>query len=328
MTMTPHDSIVLLDRSTDVDTRAMMADEVRTGLTAHPKTLSPKYFYDLHGSDLFEEITALPEYYQTRTEREILRRIAPELAGGYGFRHLIEFGSGSSEKTRILLDAFSATGRLHAYHPLDVSRDFLLETSDELARDYPGISILPVVGDFADGLDRIERDGPAMILFLGGTIGNLYPDETIDFLRRVARDMAPGDGFLIGLDLVKEPARLHAAYNDARGVTAAFNRNVLAVINRELDGTFDPERFDHYAFFNPNASRIEMHLISREDQTVRLGAIDLDVAFDEGESILTEISRKFTRATAERALSAAGLEVVAFHTDPEHLFAVVHAIKT
>lgn len=314
------ESIRIIDRSRATDARAELGRDVAEGFSRTPKELSPKYFYDETGSKLFEEITTLPEYYQTRTERVLLERIAPELARSFNFREMIEFGSGSSAKTRVLLDALTREGALERYIPIDVSRDFLVETAERLSEEYRGLLIEAVVGDFGDGLDRIVRRGPGLVLFLGGTIGNFYRDQAVDFLARVASGMGSDDALLMGVDLVKDPDLLHAAYNDSRGVTAAFNRNVLVVINRELGGHFDPESFWHYAFYNPDDTRIEMRLISKRDQTVRIDAVDLDVPFVEGESILTEISRKFTHDSVRALFADAGLNLRAWSTDPESRF--------
>lgn len=300
----------------------MIAD-VRQGLSGAEKELPPVYFYDRRGSELFEEITRLDEYYQTRTERSILERIAPDLAGPVD---LVEFGSGNSEKTRVLLRAMAGEGGLQTYHPVDVSRRFLLDAASDVSDAFPDLDVVPVVGDFHDGLAQIDRNGPALILFLGGTIGNLSPDEAEAFLRQVAEGMGPEDRFVVGFDLVKDPARLHRAYNDARGVTAEFNRNVLVVLNRELGAAFDPSAFDHYAFYDPRLRQIEMHLVSRRDQEVTVEGADMVVSFLEGESIRTEISRKFSRRTVEDLLGRAGLALDTWSTDEADLFALAGAV--
>lgn len=320
--------IVLLDRIGQADRRQGMIDEVRAGLTAGRKELSPKYFYDRRGSELFEEITRLDEYYQTRAERSILERIVPHLATDYPFTDLIEFGSGSSAKTRLLLETLSQDGPLRSYHPIDVSRDFLLETAHGLAEDFPSLDIRPVLGDFADGLEQIETSGPTLSIFLGGTIGNLYPEEAVRFLATVRDGMGSGDALLLGCDLVKDPARLHAAYNDSRGVTAAFNRNVLTVLNRELQSRFELDTFAHYAPYNPPEQRIEMHLVSLRRQSVDLGLLGATIELGEGESILTEISRKFTRRSAGDMLEAARFRIEEWWTDPEENFALALAVPT
>jgi L-histidine N-alpha-methyltransferase len=213
-------------------------------------------------------------------------------------------------------------GVLRRYVPIDISREILLSTAERLVREYPGLRVDAVIGDFNDGLPAIEPEGRSLVIFLGSTIGNFRREEAAAFLRRVSAGMGPDDLFLLGIDLVKDPARLNAAYDDAAGVTAQFNLNVLRVINRDLGGHFDLERFSHYAFFNPRESQIEMHLASRVDQTVAIDALGIEVPFTRGETILTEISRKFTPASAARLLEEGGLEQVAFHTDPENLFAL------
>ena len=327
MQSTTDHSTELLHRSGRSDSRPGLAGDLRTGFRKRPKELPPIYFYDERGSELFERITQLPEYYQTRTERRLLESIVRELAAGE-YAELIEFGSGSSAKTRVLLDGMTATSSaatLERYVPIDVSSDFLLATAERLSRDYPSLEIAPVVGDFREGLQGVPRVGSALIIFLGGTIGNFHYDESVQFLSTVAEGMSGEDAFLMGVDLVKDPALLHAAYNDAEGITAEFNRNVLRVINRELNGEFDPEAFYHYAFYNPDDTRIEMRLVSRRDQTVKIGDLEMSVRFREGESILTEISRKFTRASAERLLEDAGMSLVEWWSDPEDLFGLVLA---
>ncbi len=305
--------------------RAELARDVTAGLSLEQKELPPKYFYDERGSELFEEICATPEYYQTRTERAILERIVPSLVERHRPTALVEFGSGSSSKTRVILSGMADAGLLERYVPIDVSSEMLLATAEELAAEYPGAAIDPVVGDFNDGLPAVESSGPVLSIFLGSTIGNFRRAEAVDFLRRVSSGMGKDDLFLLGLDRVKDPERLNAAYNDAAGVTAAFNLNVLHVINRELGGTFDPSAFSHYAFYNPGESQIEMHLASRVDQTVRIEALDLRVDFERGETIRTEISRKFTRRSAERLMADGGMELLEWHTDSDDLFALALA---
>ena len=302
--------------------RPGLAADVAAGLSAQPKELPPKYFYDACGSELFERITNLPEYYLTRTERTILESYAPRLIEDLKPQALIEFGSGSSAKTRILLDAMREAGTLHGYGPVDVSASALKEASEALISDYPGLSIDGVVADFEHELTLPFADRPRLIAFLGSTIGNLDKRGAVLFLRRVADQLHRGEGFLIGFDLVKDIDRLERAYNDASGVTALFNLNVLSVINRELDANFDLESFEHRAVYNEAEAVIEMHLVSKRAQTIRIEALGLDIPFAEGESILTERSRKYTRESAERLLDRAGLTLRRWETDRRGDFAL------
>lgn len=310
----------------EAQTPGGLAADVASGLTALPKELPPKHFYDARGSVLFERITELPEYYLTRIERQILESYAPRLIANMKPRALVEFGSGSSVKTRILLDAMRDAGTLVGYGPVDVSASALEAAGEALAADYPGLIVDGVVGDFEHELALPFGELPRLIAFLGSTIGNLDEETAIVFLHRVAAQLHPGEGFLVGFDLVKDVGRLESAYNDADGVTALFNLNVLAVINRKLDADFDLDGFEHRAHYNEAEALIEMHLVSRRAQTVRIGALDLDVAFAEGESILTERSRKYTRDSATRLLSHAGLTLSHWETDAAADFALGLAV--
>ena len=305
---------------------ALRAD-VRRGLTADPKWLPPKWFYDDRGSQLFEEITQLDEYYPTRREREILTARAPQIAEASDATTLVELGSGSSEKTRLLLDAMAARGRLERFVPFDISEGMLRAAAEEILATYDSIEVHAIVGDFEHHLGKIPADGARMIAFLGGTIGNLNPDERARFLSDLSSVMAPGDSFLLGTDLVKNPQRLVAAYDDARRVTAAFNRNVLSVINRELDADFQLEAFDHLALWDADRAWIEMRLRSTRRQIVRVRALDLEVTFEDGEELRTEISAKFRRGTVERELRGAGLELRHWWTDPATDFALSLSVK-
>ena len=305
--------------------REELRRDVLAGLAAERKDLPPKYFYDARGSRLFERITELPEYYLTRAEREILERVAPELVAELRPRALVEFGSGSSAKTRILLDAMRATGPLEGYAPIDASASALEEATARLALEYPGLRVEGVVGDFRRFLALPFRATPRLIAFLGSTIGNLEPPAALGFLERVAAEMRPPDGFLVGFDLVKARGRLEAAYNDAAGVTAEFNRNVLRVLNRELGADFDPEAFRHLAFYDEEKARIEMYLVSEVRQTVRIADLGLEVELEAGETIRTELSHKYTRSTAAGLLERAGLRVARWETDAGDRFAVALA---
>ena len=300
-----------------------LAEDVLDGLTRPFKELPPKHFYDARGAQLFDRICELPEYYPTRTERAILHACAADLVDATGLTELVELGSGTAAKTRVLLDAASEAGTLRRYVPVDVTESMVRDSARELVREYPGLSVHGVIGDFERHLDRVPgADGPRVVAFLGGTIGNFPPGSRRRFLREIARLLNPGDHLLMGTDLVKDPAVLEAAYDDAQGVTAEFNRNVLHVVNRELDADFDPLGFDHVALFDRRHEWIEMRLRARRAQTAHVRAVDLVVNFEEGEEMRTEISAKFTRERLQGDLAAAGLDLVEFLTDPEGLFAL------
>ncbi|MBO1334577.1 L-histidine N(alpha)-methyltransferase [Streptomyces sp. VRA16 Mangrove soil] len=293
-------------------TEAALRADVLHGLTGTPKTLPPKWFYDARGSELFERITTLPEYYPTRAEREILLARAPEIAAATGARTLVELGSGSSDKTRHLLDALP---QLSAYVPVDVSESALRGAARTLLADYPALDLHALVADFTRELTLPATPGPRLVVFLGGTIGNLLPDERSAFLAAVRAMLSPGDFLLLGTDLVKDEAELVAAYDDASGVTAAFNKNVLSVMNRELHADFDPGAFEHVALWDARAEWIEMRLRSVRDQVVKIPAVDLVVDLAAGEEIRTEVSAKFRRTGVERELRSAGLELTHWWTD-------------
>jgi L-histidine N-alpha-methyltransferase len=308
------------------DAREALAADVRAGLTATPKTLPPKWLYDDAGSDLFEQITRLEEYYPTRREREILVAHAADIAAATGASTLVELGSGSSEKTRLLLDALDGAGTLERYVPVDVSDSTLIAAAEALIEDYPGLDVHAVVADFEAHLELLPADPSRLVVFLGGTIGNFEPAPRARFLQAVAETLRPGDAFLLGTDLVKDAGRLVRAYDDAAGVTAAFDRNVLYVVNRELGGDFDPEAFEHLAVWDADEEWIEMRLRSLREQTVHVKALDLEVAFAEGEQMRTEVSAKFTRERVERELAAAGLRPAAWWTDRAGDFALSLAL--
>jgi L-histidine N-alpha-methyltransferase len=301
--------------------RALAAD-VREGLGALPKTLPPKWFYDDRGSELFEEITRLPEYYPTRTERGILVAHARDIAELTKADTLVELGSGTSEKTRILLDALRDAGTLDRFVPFDVSEQTLRDAAAAVSREYAGTHVHAVVGDFEHHLADLPTGGTRLVAFLGSTIGNLVPAARAIFLADLAATLAPGDALLLGTDLVKDVDRLVAAYDDAAGVTAEFNRNVLRVLNRELDADFEPARFQHVAGYDVDAEWIEMHLRSTTTQSVAIRALDLTVEFAADEDVRTEISAKFRRGGVERELATAGLEPAAWWTDPAGDFAL------
>ena len=300
---------------------ALRADVAR-GLTATPKELPPKWFYDHRGSQLFDEITRLPEYYPTRAERAILTERADEIAQVTKADTLVELGSGTSEKTRLLLDALRDAGTLARFVPFDVSETTLREAAAAVVDEYPGVEVHAVAGDFERHLGCIPTDGRRLVAFLGGTIGNLLPDARARFIGEVAAGLGPDDAFLLGTDLVKDPARLVAAYDDAAGVTAEFNRNVLRVINRELGADFDLDRYEHVARFDPENEWIEMLLRSTAAQVVHVPPLDLVVQFAAGEEMRTEVSAKFRRARVEEELGAAGLRMIEWWTDPAGDFAL------
>ncbi|MFF7753997.1 L-histidine N(alpha)-methyltransferase [Streptomyces sp. NPDC007971] len=300
-------------------TDAALRADVLAGLTVNPKTLPPKWFYDARGSELFEQITELPEYYPTRAEREILATRSGEIAAASRARTLVELGSGSSEKTRYLIDALTS---LQAYVPVDVSESALVQAGQALIEERPGLQVHALIADFTAALALPETPGPRLVAFLGGTIGNLLPAERAKFLASVRDLLAPGDGLLLGTDLVKDERVLVRAYDDAAGVTAAFNKNVLAVVDRELGADFDPAAFDHVALWDAEQEWIEMRLRSRVAQTVKVPALDLAVHFAAGEELRTEVSAKFRRATVSSELAAAGMELTHWWTDAEGRFAL------
>jgi len=290
--------------------------DVRAGLTQTPKSLPPKWFYDSTGSDLFDQITRLPEYYPTRAEAQILRARSTEIAAASGADTLVELGSGTSEKTRMLLDALRDSGALRRFIPFDVDASVLNAAGSAIGREYPGIEIDAVCGDFEEHLGKIPRVGRRLVVFLGSTIGNLTPGPRTEFLSTLADTLQPGDNLLLGTDLVKGTDRLVRAYDDSAGVTAQFNRNVLAVVNRELDADFDLGAFEHVARWNPAEERIEMWLRAATAQHVRISALDLSIDFAAGEEMLTEVSCKFRPEGVEAELAAAGLRRTHWWTDP------------
>ncbi|WP_329499602.1 L-histidine N(alpha)-methyltransferase [Kitasatospora herbaricolor] len=289
--------------------------DVQHGLTSEPKWLPPKWFYDARGSDLFEEITRLPEYYPTRAERAILTERAGEIAAASKARTLVELGSGSSEKTRLLLDALHELGTLETYVPVDVSESALTAAGQALAEEYPELRVRAVLSDFTAGPGLPPDGGPRLVAFLGGTLGNLLPPERAEFLTTLRGMVDHGDSLLLGTDLVKDPAVLVAAYDDSAGVTAEFNKNVLNVLNRELAADFDPAAFEHVALWDAEQEWIEMRLRSLRTQTVKIPALDLPVHFEAGEELRTEVSAKFRRGRVADELAAAGFRLSRWWTD-------------
>ena len=302
--------------------------DARAGLTATPKTLSPKWFYDERGSELFEKITLLPEYYPTRAERAILRAASGEIAAATGAATLVELGSGSSEKTRLLLDALRDAGSLRSYVPLDVSESALIAAANRVLVSYPGLSVEAIVSDFEEHLGLPAAGGARLVAFLGGTIGNLLPAERAAFLARLRTGLRAGDALLLGTDLVKDPAVLVAAYDDPAGVTASFNKSVLAVLNTELGADFDADAFEHVAIWDARAEWIEMRLRSVHDQRVTLPAIGLAVEFAEGEEMRTEVSAKFRREGVAGELAAAGFAMRSWWTDDAGQFGLSLSVPT
>jgi L-histidine N-alpha-methyltransferase len=322
---------------------ASLRADALAGLTATPKSLPPKWFYDAQGSALFEKITELPEYYPTRAERAILRAVAPEIAALTAAATLVELGSGSSEKTRLLLSALRDAGTLRGYVPVDVSESALAAAGDALAAEYPGLAVHAVVADFekylgvpSAGPDAAAGDtaagdggdggGPRLVAFLGSTIGNMVPAERAVFLRRVRARLRPGDAFLLGTDLVKDPAVLVAAYDDSAGVTAAFNKNVLSVLNAELGADFDLDAFDHVAVWDAGREWIEMRLRAASAQRVRVRDLGLTVEFEAGEEMRTEVSAKFRESGVRAELAAAGLAMRSWWTDEGGQFGLSLAV--
>jgi len=299
--------------------------DVVAGLIAEPKILPPRYFYDARGSQLFERICTLEEYYPTRTEEAILDACATEIAAIVGPCELLELGSGSARKTRVLIEALSQRGRAMRFTPIDVSAEILKQSSRTLLRRFPEIEITGLIGTYEEALAGLPASpSPTrLLIFLGSTIGNLTNAEYGEFLGDVRRALDPGDHFLVGFDLQKSPAIIEAAYNDAAGVTADFNLNMLRHLNARFDGDFEPDAFAHYAFYNREESRIEMHLRSTAAQQAALRALDLDVAFAADETVRTEISRKFYLPDVAADFAAAGFDDIARWTDPKSWFGVV-----
>jgi len=299
-----------------------MAEEVRAGLTASPKVLLPKYFYDERGSWLFEKITELPEYYLTRAERTLLKDVVGRVAEITRPSEIVELGPGSAVKTQALLEAGHAVGTLKRYVPVEVSAAMVEHSAERLSDAYPWLQIHAVVGDFERHLEKVPPGENRLVALLGSTIGNLTRPQAVDFLGEI-RELLDHDGhLLLGTDLVKDRAVLEAAYNDSQGVTADFNRNVLRVINHQLDGDFDPEAFEHVALYNEDDERMEMYLESMRSQKVKIGDLDLEVAFEEGERMRTEVSCKYTRSSVDAILSEAGLSLDEWFTGPDRAFAL------
>jgi L-histidine Nalpha-methyltransferase len=319
------DAPIKIDSFLEPGGERSLADDVLDGLTRPFKELPPKHFYDTRGAELFDRICDLPEYYPTRAERAILHEKAARIAKLTGAAELVELGSGTAAKTRVLLDALHAAGTLRRYVPIDVTEAMVRDCAADLVSEYPGLRVHGVIGDFERHLDGVPApisSGSRLVAFLGGTIGNFPPGSRRRFLRQIAGLLRPQDHLLMGTDLVKDPEVLEAAYDDSAGVTAEFNRNLLHVLNRELDADFDPAAFDHVALFDRQHEWIEMRLRSQRTQTVSVKALELSVHFEQGEEMRTEISAKFTRRRVEDDLSSAGLTLTHWLTDPDELFAL------
>jgi len=300
-------------------------EDVREGLLRGLPEVSPKYLYDERGSALFDRITRLPEYYPTRCERAILNRRSPEMVARSGAQELVELGSGTASKTRALLYAMAGAGTLRRYVPFDIDASVIASCRGELAELFPGLEVEGVEGDFERELHRVPAGDRRLVSFLGGTLGNLHPGPRARFLGALRSSVSASDRLLLGVDLVKDPAVIEAAYNDSAGVTAEFNLNVLRVLNRRFGGTFEPASYEHVAFFDEERSRIEMRLRARRSQEVRIEALDLDLALAAGAEIRTEISTKFTPAGLEAELADAGFSLEDLFTDDERLFALAYA---
>jgi L-histidine N-alpha-methyltransferase len=327
VTAQPVTAQPVLDRHLDPHAaRTALEADVRAGFSATPKTLPPKWFYDARGSELFDAITRLPEYYPTRRERELLRAHSAEIARVTSADTLVELGSGTSEKTALLLDALAARGTLRTYVPFDVDESVLSQAREVVTTAYPGLAVHAVVGDFEHHLPMLPAgDGRRLVAFLGSTIGNLLPAERQEFLSTLAAGFGPGDALLLGTDLVKDPRRLVAAYDDAAGVTAEFNRNVLRVIARELDADIDPEAFEHVAVWDAEHEWMEMRLRSTREQVLRI--LGLEVRFAAGEELRTEVSAKFRSEGVEEELARAGLRLTRWWTDPDGDYALSLATR-
>lgn len=304
--------------------RQQMVRDVRTGLSRSPKQLSPKYFYDERGSELFEEITQLPEYYLTRAERSLLEQKIGGIVSAVRPCSLVELGAGSATKTRIVLDAMRNSGCAECYVPIDVSRDFLEAAALQLKADYPDVAIIPVVSDITESFALPSLSSPTLVVFLGSTIGNFPRDAAVSLLSHIARLMSPPDRFLLGADLIKDNDIISRAYNDSSGVTAAFNLNILERLNRELNADFDLRDFQHRAVYNSEKSRVEMHLVAGREHKVIIPEIG-EVRFEKGESILTELSYKYDRSILEEILAASGLVLEQWIPDDDATFALALA---
>ncbi len=318
---------ITIDVSITREDLGTLGQIVKAGLLANPRTLPSKLFYDERGSTLFEQICELPEYYQTRTEHQLLIRWADEIVALNGAEELVELGSGAATKTRVLLNAMAKTDRLRYFVPFDVDEAIVRRVSEELVQEYPGLQIHGVVGDFLVHLEHIPEGGKRLVVILGGTIGNLPPKAAEDFLTTVNTEMASGDFFLLGVQLITDIRRLEAAYNDQQGITAKFNKNILRVLRNQLDAQCDSDNFDHVARYNPEEHRIEMWLRSSRDQTIDIPDLNLSIPLKQDEEIRTELSTKYDRPLTENLLATSGFELVKWYNDPEQLIGLALARK-
>lgn len=325
-TMTDESNIVIDVHVTDYDHESFRS-ELRAGLLSHPRQVPSKYFYDDHGSTLFERICELPEYYQTRTEHQLLNQCADQVVAMTNAEELVELGSGSATKTRILLDSMSRAKQLRMYIPFDVSEGIVRRVAQELVSEYQGLQVHGIVGDFLAHLEHIPNGGHRLLVLLGGTIGNFRPDAAPAFLSSIYEEMGRGDYFLLGVQLETAVDRLEAAYNDAAGITAAFNKNILKVLQATVGADFDPQTFDHIAVYNHHNHWIEMRLRSVRRQQIHIPGLALALTLEEGEEILTEISKKYDRPRTEALLTKSGFRLVHWFTDPEQLVGLALARK-
>ncbi len=302
------------------DASSTLSRDVAQGLRSSPKRIPPKYFYDARGAELFDKICDTDEYYPTRTERALLARVAGDIVGAIRPTDIIELGSGAARKTREIFDAAEEAGFAPRYVPFDVTEDMLRDSAERLLSEYDWLRVHGIVGDYDRHLSKLPSGERRLIMFIGSTIGNFQPDEARHFLSSIADQMGEEDYFLLGTDLVKDDRVLHAAYNDEAGLTAEFNENLLNVLNRELDADFELDHFEHVAFFNDEKSQIEMHLRSKKKQTVAIDKLDMTVSFDPHETILTEVSRKFTKQRVADLLDDAGLELTNWYTPKNDYF--------
>lgn len=315
----PTDSAITIDVPLIREDPTLVNTQITRGLQGHPKTLPSKLFYDERGSTLFEQICELPEYYQTRTEHQLLTQWADEIVTMSGAEELVELGSGAATKTRVLLTAMAKANQLRHYVPFDVDESIVRRVSEELVQEYPGLQVHGVVGDFLFHLEHIPEGGKRLVVILGGTIGNLLSHAAKDFLTAVNAEMSSGDYFLLGVQLITDRSRLEAAYNDRQGITAKFNKNIIRVLHNNFGADSHPDLFDHVARYNEDAHRIEMWLRSRQDQTLNIADLNFSVPLAHGEEIRTEISTKYDQPLAQELLASSGFEMVKWYTDPESL---------